>query len=518
MNMNKHENQWIMYHEIQKCNREGMKNAQIASFLVMDKRTVKKYLTMSEQEFNALQEQPPKRHKKLDKYEEFVRMRIEACPDASAAQIYDWLKECYPDFTQVSEKTVYNFVLYVREKHKLLKEFTLREYQQVQELPYGKQAQVDFGEYNMTNASQQRKKVYFFSLVLARSRYKYVFFSEHHFTTESAIIAHEQAFRFIGGYPEQVVYDQDRVLLTDENKGNLILTDGFHRYHSVRPFLLHFCRKRDPESKGKIENVIKYIKYNFLRGRVYFDIHTLNGQAMEWMERTANAKIHAKTHLVPAKEWIIEKKNLKPLKEAFVPQVDVLSYKARKDNTVGFKGNFYSLPIGTYKGPDTVIFLTQQSEDLIIMGSDKQFIARHKIAHLKGTLVCNNNHYRDVSMAIKELIGQVAARFTDVSKANLYLENIRQQQPRYVRDNMKVIQSICEKYTIGQCDKALQYCIENTIFKASDFESVLNALINLEPSEEALKITDQNLLQKAQYQVKPQTSKLSDYTQILKKT
>lgn len=516
MKMNKFENKWIMFHEIHKLKREGMKRSQIASFLVMDKRTVKKYLTMSEQEFNDLQEQPPKRNKKLEEYEEFVRMRIEACLDASAAQVHDWLKECHADFMEVSEKTVYNFVLYVREKYKLLMEFAIREYQQVPELPYGKQAQIDFGQYNMTNSDKQRKKVHFFSLVLARSRYKYVFFSEHPFTAATAIAAHEQAFRFIGGYPQQVVYDQDRVLLTDENKGNLILTDTFRSYHSTRPFLLHFCRKRDPESKGKIENVIKYIKYNFLRGRIYFDIHVLNGQAIEWLERTANAKVHAKTHLVPAKEWIIEKADLKPLREAFVLTEGIVPYKARKDNTVGFKGNFYSLPVGTYKGPDTTIFLIQQNDDLIIRGSHKQQIARHKISHLKGKLVCNNNHYRDGSIAIKELIRVVASQFSDLSQANLYLENIRGQHPRYVRDQVKAIQSVCEKYTIGQCDNALQYCIENSIFKASDFEPVLIALINQE-SCVASEITDRKLLQKEKYQVKPQTSNISDYNQLLKK-
>ena len=167
--MNKFENKWIMFHEIHKLRREGMKPFRIASRLVLNRRTVKKILAMSEQEFNDLQEHPPRRNKKLDEYEEFVRMRIEACLDASSAQVHDWLKECHADFIEVSEKTVYNFVRYVREKHKLLMEFAIREYQQVPELPYGKQAQVDFGEYNMTNSDKQRKKVYFFSLTSIKS-------------------------------------------------------------------------------------------------------------------------------------------------------------------------------------------------------------------------------------------------------------------------------------------------------------------------------------------------------------
>ena len=41
----------IMYHEIQRLTREGFKPAYIARYLVLDRRTVKKYLTMSEEEF-----------------------------------------------------------------------------------------------------------------------------------------------------------------------------------------------------------------------------------------------------------------------------------------------------------------------------------------------------------------------------------------------------------------------------------------------------------------------------------
>ena len=55
-----------------------------------------------------------------------------------------------------------------------------------------------------------------------------------------------------------IVYDQDTLLLISENKGDLILTEAFRKYAEYRGFKLHFCRKSDPQSKGKVENVIKY--------------------------------------------------------------------------------------------------------------------------------------------------------------------------------------------------------------------------------------------------------------------
>jgi transposase len=39
---------WLMYHEVHKQHREGLKPAQIARELVMDRRTVRKYLAMSQ--------------------------------------------------------------------------------------------------------------------------------------------------------------------------------------------------------------------------------------------------------------------------------------------------------------------------------------------------------------------------------------------------------------------------------------------------------------------------------------
>ena len=45
----KYQDQWIMYHEVHKQHRDGLKPAQIARELVIDRRTVKKYLKMSEE-------------------------------------------------------------------------------------------------------------------------------------------------------------------------------------------------------------------------------------------------------------------------------------------------------------------------------------------------------------------------------------------------------------------------------------------------------------------------------------
>jgi hypothetical protein len=512
--MNKFDNKWIMYHELHHRHRNGMTPPQIASFLGMDTRTVKKLLAMSEQEYLNIQQQLSARTKKLTPYEDYIKSRLELCLEASSAQVHDWLKEHYPDFPKVSIKSIYNFVLYVRNKHQLLKTFDNREFSQVEQLSYGQQSQIDFGEYNMTDVDGHRKKVYFFAMVLSRSRFKFVFFNEYPFISETAVVAHETAFAFINGYTYELVYDQDKVLLVDENKGDLILTEAFRSYCQSRPFKVHFCRKSDPQSKGKIENVIKYIKYNFLRGRIYYSVPQLNEQVIDWLGRTANAKVHSTTLKIPALEWELEKEHLIPLKQPFTIARDNPLYNVTKDNVIHFKGSSYSVPDGTFRKPKTEVFVRQQNDCLLIYKIGGEEIARHEISLLKGQQVRNNNHRRDHSKKVKELIAQVTGLFTDQVKADGYLENIHKQMPRYARDQINMVASAGKKYTKEEMDETLIYCLENNLPKAADFEPVLLSLRQaaMDPPKLNKEVL---LLQNSKYKIKPQTSSISDYKQIL---
>ena len=394
---------------------------------------------MTEEEFLSIKGNKRPRKKRLAPYEDFVRKRLEECPDASSAQLHDWLKEKYDELIEVNEKTVFNFVLMVRNKYDIPKQFASRDYGKVEEIAFGKQAQADFGEYNMSTDEGGRKKVYFFAMVLSASRKKYVVFRDTPFTSRTLIDANEQSFGFFNGIPHQVVYDQDTLMLVSENYGDLLLTEEFRNYVNYRGFNLHFCRKSDPQSKGKIENVIKYIKYNFLRGRKYHDTLILNQQAREWLSRTANAKVHSTTKKIPQEQWEQEKLFLKPIEAFYHTEPGHQWYSVRKDNTIAYKGNFYCLPRGTYTGPQTRVVVKRKDDYLIISGPDQNEIARYTVATGKGKQVGNNNYKRDYTHKIDNLIEQVALEFNDPSMAMEYLAQIRKSNPRYIRDQVMYI-------------------------------------------------------------------------------
>ena len=150
---------------------------------------------MSEKEFESFQDSLSDRKKQLLPYEDFVRRKLEVFRDTSAAQMHDWLKEHFADFPVVNPKTVFNFIHWIRNKHNLPLVQQTREYEIVPELPYGKQAQVDFGEYTLRTSNGGRTKIFFFCMMLSRSRYKYLWFTTRHFTTELTVFAHETTIR-----------------------------------------------------------------------------------------------------------------------------------------------------------------------------------------------------------------------------------------------------------------------------------------------------------------------------------
>ena len=79
------------------------------------------------------------------------------------------------------------------------------------------------------------------------------------FTTKSFIQAHIRAFAFYGGRPTEMVYAQDKILAVSENHGDIIYTEGFQNYIDAVKFDVFLCHGADPESKGKVENVVKYV-------------------------------------------------------------------------------------------------------------------------------------------------------------------------------------------------------------------------------------------------------------------
>ena len=465
-----------MYNKVKGLSREGLSIRQISRNTGLDRATVRKYLRMTEEEFSTFLALQKQRNRKLQPYEEFIKKRVADNPDCSAAQVEDWLKEHHPDLQEITTRTIYSFVQWIRKSHDIPKpKGTPRYYQPVEQLPYGEQAQVDFGEYWMVNADECKVKVHFMIMLLSRSRQKFVSFSQQPITTRFVVEAHEQAFAFFEGIPHTLVYDQDSTIVTDENRGAILYTEAFKKYLLHRGLKIHLCRKSDPESKGKIEAGVKYVKHNFLPGRSFVNLDALNQEVLLWLHRTANAKEHATTRLIPEAEWQVEKRHLRPFEPLPYPISGTVGkeYHVRKDNTISYRGNFYTLPVGTYEGPGTLVVLEVRQNTLVLNGQDGKLLANHPIESGKGIVVINTNHRRDTSAKLGELQRSLMQLFTNQEQAGLFLESIHNRYPRYSRDQFLHVRNTINGCQQRLIDDALAHCVDHHLFSSGEFHDIL---------------------------------------------
>lgn len=513
--------QVTMYNEVKNLFKDCKSISAISRKSGHDRKTVRKYLSMSEENLESYMEEVKHRRQKLSAYESYALERVKGDPECSAAQIEDWLKEKYPDLPVVSSRTVYNFVRRIRNKYHLPKQKIVpRQYEAVEELPYGKQGQVDFGESWMIDINGNRVKVFFMVMSLSRSRDRFVCFTNQPVTTWFVIRAHEEAFGFFEGIPQEIVYDQDSTILVNENSGELIYTRAFEEYVLHAGFSVFMCHKADPESKGKIENNVKYVKWNFLQGRVFTTLDNLNQEALEWLKRTANAKVHSTTRLIPHQEWLIERSSLKPFVPILQEPNPGVPYGVRKNNTILFRGNRYALPRGTYQGPDSQVCLKINDDTIVVSQMDGTMIETFRIETQKGKLIKNKSRKRDTSLKVVQIEEELYNMFSDTEQASLFLTGIRERFPRYIRDQYSRILSVVRHQNQHIIDETLSYCISHSLISGSDFANVFNGLNRqLNASREnplkEFKPMATAINMDAILSIAPQRSNIDDYQNLL---
>ncbi len=509
-----------MYLEIYQLMLLGLNVSQIARKLDISRNTVYKYLEMLPEEMHTFDESVKTRRKKLDSCESQILQWLRDYPDLSAAQIHDWLRE-RGLHANVCESTVRNFVRNLRERHNIPKHKPMRQYEAIEDPPMGQQMQVDFGETKTHDLHQNLVRLWCIAFVLSHSRYKYVEWQDRPFTTSDVIRCHENAFAYFGGRTHEIVYDQDHLLLVSENYGDLILTAEFAAYVRQRGFQIRMCRKQDPESKGRVENVVGFVKRNFARHRMFTHIDRWNEDCWAWLTRTGNGRMHHTTKKIPAEVFADERRHLLPVPQKIQAQsAPSITRRVRKDNTIVFRGNRYSLPLGTYAGTDTFVEIRGTSDRQLVVYDPitGKELARHPLHAGKGKLMKNTNHSRDRSKGIDAYMEYVAARFPDPVEARSYLTAIREQKPRYIRDQLQWIDRHAKDADPDALAQALAYCLKHRLYQATDFVDALHHYSALTSTAAPVVPDDVRLLDEAGQQrlkMKPQVRSFQVYQAIL---
>lgn len=475
---------WIMYGKISEQKRNGLNKSQTMRRLRIDYKTVSKYWDMAPDDYAYTKSVALKRTKKADKYKTFVIECLRKYPDMSASQIYDWIKERKNLATLDFKKRAFrSYVTSIRDEYDIVKPDTTREYEALEDPDLGHQAQVDMGEILLETMTGRRKKVYCFGMVLSHSRHKFVLWQERPFTTDTFIQAHIKAFSFFGGRPKEIVYDQDKILAVSENKGDVIYTEGFQNYINEVKFDVFLCHGYDPESKGRVESVVKYAKHGFAKHRVFTDINSFNADCIAWLKRTGNAEVHGTTKKIPAEIFALEKEYLLPVSEySFVAATNNnITYQVRKDNIVLYKGNRYRVPKGTYAYGKRVYMILDDEENLSITNVlTGETYAKHPLCHDKGQLIGKKKRTEDKSKTILEIEKTLQDLFKQHHLIMPFLEHIHQEKTRYYRDQLGIIKKLFEEWDLELIVKGIEYCNGRSLYSAGELKSSIIYLNELQ--------------------------------------
>lgn len=520
------ERKFMIYSKIKELEALGFSQRNIAKQLGISRNTVAKYCDKDVETFTTWLASTKHRKQKLDEHKERILEWLRTYPDLTTAQIQDWLEE--RGFENIVESTLRRYVKNLREEYQLPKQVHQRQYEAIPDPPMGEQAQIDFGQIWVTTENKHRIKLYVVAFVLSHSRYKYMEWWDHPYRTEEVIQAHEHAFQHFSGKPKTIVYDQDRTLFINENYGDIIFTPQLETYRQTQRFKIHACRGSDPESKGRIENVIGFIKNNFAKNRIYSDLESWNHQALAWLKRTGNGKIHNTTKRIPEQVFKEEQSYLIPafsMNQKGTHSEGVSNLEVRrinKDNTIKYLTNRYSVPRNTYNRLSYVSVKIENEQLLIFDPKTGELIATHFICSETGRLIKNRSHERDRTHSITHLIERVSKRFTEKDEAKRYLGIIHQRYPRYTRDQLELIDTLCQTNLQTFIDAALAQCLQKHIFSATEFREILIRLTKQAhqvPISEEISINDLPVISRQTKEkllhIKPEVRKLSDYTELL---
>lgn len=169
------------------------------------------------------------------------------------------------------------------------------------ETPPGQQAQVDFGQRRVwIGEAPVAAHVFVFTLGYSRRLYATAFPDER---LDAVLDGHEQAFRHFGGVPEQIVVDNAKPVVLHHGRDAVIWHPAyvdFAGFYGFRPWA-HWPYR--PQTKGKVESTVKYVKRNALAGKRFGSWAHLNDWLLEWATTIADLRVHGTTHEVPRERF-----------------------------------------------------------------------------------------------------------------------------------------------------------------------------------------------------------------------
>lgn len=272
--------------DIRALHRQGRTYAEIGRELGRDWRTVKRYVEEGAQPVYRRRRRPSI----LDPYKPLIDQWLAREPRLQAKRIHQDLERdygfggCY--------QVVRRYVERSRPRPARLPEERF-------ETAPGHQAQVDWSyEGTLLSPCGLELPLYCFHLLLGHSRDAFVRFCGSQ-DLVSFWACHRAAFAHFGGVPREILYDRTKTVVRS-HVGRVLSEQA--RYHPEAlasahhyGFRIRLCRPYRPQTKGKVESDVGYVRERLVRGQAWSSYEQANRAWEEWNRDVARRRVHG-TH------------------------------------------------------------------------------------------------------------------------------------------------------------------------------------------------------------------------------
>ncbi len=390
------------------------------------------------------------------------------------SSVYDVLEERFVETGLMeslpgNQQTLRNYVKYLHDNGVVDNTPEDRRiYDHVFDTPPGEQMLLDFGEEQVT----KNLRMHIICLLLRYSRFFCVFAQDHRFDAVEACRAIYRAFEKLGGRPSTLVIDEDAVFVASETYGEVVKTRVFEDFCTEQGLKLWVCNKADPESKGPVENLVGFVKKNFISARTFTSMDDVLRSLPGWVERK-NKRIHQATFRIPMEIFrSIEKDSLLPLMPS-IYEDSPLSFNAVDINDmpyIQYKSCKYSIPRDYCFSR---IHYKAVAGNLHVYDSERKYLFTHAISECKGSVICLEEHRKEEPTDWLVITERLRDKWNNFS-FQAFINGLKKENPRHIRKQLRALEKFLETENPpkGLVAEVMGQCCQESIFRYSRFESI----------------------------------------------
>ena len=166
--------------------------------------------------------------------------------------------------------------------------------------PPGESYQMDWGFVEVETENGKSYKVACFAMICHCCGHRYVEFFPNA-RQENLFIGMIHAFLYMG-IPEYILTDNMKsVVIRRDDEGRPIWQKDYELFMGNLGFETRLCKPRHPFTKGAVERLVRFVKENFLPGRIFTELTDLNYEAIRWCD-TQNSVYHRAVDCIPVQK------------------------------------------------------------------------------------------------------------------------------------------------------------------------------------------------------------------------